>query len=96
MLVDFCDDQELSEVLLRLLVNLTSPPLLWFRDDLPKDGAGRKTYLDLVDIAQNYKEAFSVSSVWSSFASRLQKILAVVSGTFSYKILDVIKTFVRV
>lgn len=80
MLVNFCDDPELSDVLLRLLVNLTSPTLLFFRDDLPKDGAGRRTYLDLVEISQSQKETFASSpAVWETLAQRLQKIMAVVS-----------------
>lgn len=73
-------DPELSDVLLRLLVNLTNPPLLFFREDLPKDGAGRRTYLDLVDISQAYKEKFSsASTVWSSLSKRLQNIIEIVS-----------------
>jgi timeless len=78
MLIDYCGDSDLSDVLLRLLVNLTNPTLLFFREDLPKDGAGRRTYLDLIEISQNYKEAFSTSSVWAILATRLQKIMEVV------------------
>lgn len=74
------DDPELSDVLLRLLVNLTNPTLLFFREDLPKDGAGRRIYLDLIEISQSYKEIFATSSpVWSTLAARLQKIVEIVS-----------------
>lgn len=80
MLVSYCDDEELADVLLRLLVNLTNPTLLFFREDLPKDGAGRRTYLDLIEITQSYKETFSTSSsVWLTLAERLQKIMNIVS-----------------
>lgn len=73
-------DSELSEALIRLLVNLTNPTLLFFREDLPKDGAGRRTYLDLVEISHTYKEAFAKAlPVWEYFAARLQKILNTVS-----------------
>ena len=83
MLVNYCDDPELSDVLLRLLVNLTNPTLLFFREDLPKDGAGRRTYLDLVEISQTYKEVFATSSsVWATLATRLQKILNIVSAIY--------------
>lgn len=82
MLVNYCDDPELSDVLLRLLVNLTNPTLLFFREDLPKDGAGRRTYLDLIEISQTYKEVFAFSlEVWETLAARLQKIMEIVSIT---------------
>lgn len=81
MLINYCDDPELSDVLLRLLVNLTNPTLLFFREDLPKDGAGRRTYLDLIEISHTYKEAFAMSSaVWSTLAARLEKILDIEVG----------------
>lgn len=80
MLINYSDDSDLVDVLLRLLVNLTSPTLLFFREDLPKDGAGRRTYLDLIEISQNYKDFFSTSSsLWATLAARLQKILEIVS-----------------
>lgn len=86
MLISHCDDPDLSDVLLRLLVNLTSPTLLLFREDLPKDGAGRRTYLDLVEISHTHKEVFAQSSsVWSTLAARLQKILEIVSLTWSLR-----------
>lgn len=79
MLINYCEDPDLSDVLLRLLVNLTNPTLLFFRDGLPKDGAGRKTYLDLVEISQAYKEAFAFSSAaWRALATRLQKFMEIV------------------
>lgn len=81
MLINYCDNPELTDVLLRLLVNLTNPTLLFFREDLPKDGAGRRTYLDLIEVSQSYKEIFAMSSsVWSALAARLQEILGIVSG----------------
>ena len=80
MLVNYCDDSELFDVLLRLLVNLTSPTLLFFREDLPKDGAGRRTYLDLVEVSQSVKEMFARSlEVWETLAEKLQKIMEIVS-----------------
>lgn len=80
MLINHCDDPELLDVLLRLLVNLTNPTLLFFREDLPKDGAGRRTYLDLIEISQVYKEVFAnCSSIWETLAGQLQKIIEIVS-----------------
>lgn len=81
ILFHYTDNVELSDVLLRLLVNLMSPPMLFFREDLPKDGAGRRIYLDLLEIAHSYKEAFSKSSEsWKSLGKRITNILAIDVG----------------
>jgi timeless len=86
MLIHHCNNSELADVLLRLLVNLTNPAMLFFRSDLPKDNAGRRTYLDLVEISHTYKEAFGQSgAVWKTLAKRLQKIIDIVS-TLTHKI----------
>lgn len=80
MLINYCNNSEISDVLLRLLVNLTNPAILFFRADLPKDNAGRRTYLDLVEISHTYKDAFANSAaVWTTLAARLQKIMEIVS-----------------
>ncbi|KAG5666559.1 hypothetical protein PVAND_014577 [Polypedilum vanderplanki] len=78
MLVCYCNNVDLSDVLLRLLVNLTNPAILFFRADLPKDNAGRRTYLDMVEISHSYKEAFGENrEVWKSLAARLNKLLEI-------------------
>jgi timeless len=79
MLIDYCDDEELTDVLLRLLVNLTNPALLLYKEKLPKDGPGRRNYLDLVEILQDYKEAFVSTKAWAVLGQRLQKSLEIVS-----------------
>lgn len=48
------DEDDMSDVLLRLLVNLTNPALLLYREELPKDGPGRRHYLELIEILQGY------------------------------------------
>lgn len=81
MLIDYCSEPDLCDVLLRLLVNLTNPAMLLFRDELPRDGAGRRTYLDIVEISHTYKSAFALSpALWATLGARLQKILNTVSG----------------
>lgn len=81
MIINHCDDPILSDVLLRLLVNLTNPTLLFFREDLPKNSVGRRTYMDLVEISHNYKESFAFSpATWSTLAIRFQKILEIEIG----------------
>lgn len=73
------EDNEISDILLRLLVNLTSPILLLYREQVPKDGPNRRIFLHLVEILQSYKAAFSVQPVWKSMGKRLKKVLEIVS-----------------
>lgn len=75
----YCDlDEELSDVLLRLLVNLTNPTLLLYREEVPKDGHGRRNFMEHIEIQQGYKEAFASKAVWARLCTRLQKILEIV------------------
>lgn len=76
MLTGYCCDDELSDVLLRLIVNLTSPPELFFRADLPKSNTGRQNYLDLVEISYTSKSAFANSTeIWKVLVTRLRKLI---------------------
>lgn len=68
-------EDDLSDVLLRLLVNLTNPALLLYREELPKDGPGRRNFLELIEILQSYKAAFALQPVWASLGKRLQLVL---------------------
>lgn len=79
MLTHHSENPELADVLLRLMVNLTNPTLLLYREVLPKDGTGRRNYLDLIEILQTYKEAFTSAGAWTALATRLTKALEVVS-----------------
>lgn len=63
----------------RLLVNLTNPALLLYREELPKDAPSRRNFLQLIEILQGYKEAFTLPAVWAALGSRLQKALEIVS-----------------
>lgn len=66
----------------RLLVNLTNPALLLYREELPKDAPSRRNFLQLIEILQGYKEAFTLPAVWAALGSRLQKALEIVSFFF--------------
>lgn len=79
MLMNQTDENDMSDVLLRLLVNLTNPTLLLYREELPKDGPGRRNFLELTEILQTYKAAFSLQPVWAALGKRLQKVLEIVS-----------------
>lgn len=78
MLVEQTEENEISDVLLRLLLNLTTPALLLYNETLPKDGPNRRNFLDLVEILQSFKAAFSIPTVWVSLRRRLQKVLEMV------------------
>ncbi|KAG5673723.1 hypothetical protein PVAND_003743 [Polypedilum vanderplanki] len=76
MLAHYCNHDIISDVLLRLIVNLTSPAILFFRQDLPKTNTGRQIYLDLVEISYTFKEAFANSlKTWVALVNYLKKII---------------------
>lgn len=79
MLMDCSENEEVADVLLRLLVNFTNPALLLYREELPKDNVGRRNFLELVEILQRYKESFSKDALWVLFGKRLEKTLEIVS-----------------
>lgn len=90
MLMNQTEENDMSDVLLRLLVNLTNPTLLLYREELPKDGPGRRNFLELTEILQSYKAAFSLQPVWAALGKRLQKVLEIVSSNFIMSILCVV------
>lgn len=93
MLLDCSENEEVADVVLRLLVNFTNPALLLYREELPKDNVGRRNFLELVEILQRYKESFSKNAVWALFGKRLEKTLEIVSVYFCiYK--DLLKDFI--
>lgn len=93
MLLDCSENEEVADVVLRLLVNFTNPALLLYREELPKDNVGRRNFLELVEILQRYKESFSKNAVWALFGKRLEKTLEIVSVYFRiYK--DLLKDFI--
>ena len=79
MLPDYVDDDEYADVLIRLLVILTNPTLLLYRDGPPKDNHGRKVFLELIDILQGYKSAFTRDKIWSALYGTIKKALEIVS-----------------
>jgi len=84
MLPDYVHHEELSDLLIRLLVILTNPTLLLYRDGAPKDNHGRKVFMELIDILQGYKAAFARDKIWSSLFEKLKQALEIVSSSFRY------------
>ncbi|KAK3876876.1 hypothetical protein Pcinc_018372 [Petrolisthes cinctipes] len=72
---DYSNDTEQFDVTIRLLVNLTNPVLLLFREELPEEKVTRQQYLRLVTQQQRYKEAFVDERLWSVLVGRLGELL---------------------
>ncbi|CAH2105801.1 unnamed protein product [Euphydryas editha] len=78
MLVDHWEKDELFDVTLRLLVNLTNPALLLYREEVPVERSARHNYLQILSHLQSYKEeAFTKVETWQVFAKKLAKILEI-------------------
>lgn len=92
MLMHQIEENEMSDVLLRLLVNLTNPTLLLYREELPKDGPNRRNYLQLIEILQGYKSAYSLQPIWAALEKRLQKVLGIVSNVRYKRIHSIVAT----
>lgn len=64
----------------RLLVNLTNPVLLLYREEVPTERTARHNYLQILLHLQSYKEeAFTKVDTWNVFAKKLAKVLEIVS-----------------
>lgn len=83
MLPDYVHHEELSDLLIRLLVILTNPTLLLYREGPPNDNHGRKVFMELIDILQGYKAAFARDKIWTSLFEKLKQALEIVSITRS-------------
>ncbi|SPP87904.1 protein timeless homolog [Drosophila guanche] len=77
MLPDHVHHEELSDLLIRLLVILTNPTLLLYRDGPPSDNHGRKVFMELIDILQGYKAAFAKDKIWTALFDKLKQALEI-------------------
>ncbi|XP_034934838.1 protein timeless homolog isoform X2 [Chelonus insularis] len=68
---------ELWDVLLRLIINLTSPALMIYNEELPTEKTSRNHYLQLVSYLQCYKKAFTDERIWAVVSERLGTILKI-------------------
>ncbi|XP_017771147.1 PREDICTED: protein timeless homolog [Nicrophorus vespilloides] len=75
LLKNYWEETELFDTLLRLLVNLTTPALMLWEEEMPKELAPRNHYLQIEEHLQSYKEAFVDEAVWAVLSSRISKIL---------------------
>ncbi|RXG71731.1 Protein timeless-like protein [Armadillidium vulgare] len=71
----YAEDKELFDVTLRLVVNLTNPVLLLFKEELPEEKITRQQYLQMIGHQQSFKASFADEAVWSILVGRLGEIL---------------------
>ena len=64
----------------RLLVNLTTPALVLYEEELPGERVSRRYYLEVIQYLQAYKEAFSDKVFWEALATRMAALLEKVGG----------------
>lgn len=72
---DYSEESELFDVIIRLLVNLTNPALLLFREELPEEKVTRQQFLQLITHQQGYKDAFMEEKVWVVLVGKLGELL---------------------
>ncbi|KAF0292415.1 Protein timeless [Amphibalanus amphitrite] len=68
-------DVELLDVTLRLLVNLTTPALVLYEEELPGERVSRRYYMEVIQYLQTYKEAFSDKVFWEALTTRMAALL---------------------
>ncbi|CAG9855567.1 unnamed protein product [Phyllotreta striolata] len=77
LLKTYHEESDLFDVLLRLVMNLTTPPLLLFNFEIPTDLFQRNLYLEMDDHLQSYKESFADEGIWAVFSTHLSRILEI-------------------
>uniref|UniRef100_A0AAR5P976 Timeless N-terminal domain-containing protein n=1 Tax=Dendroctonus ponderosae TaxID=77166 RepID=A0AAR5P976_DENPD len=77
LLKSYWEEADLFDVLLRLIVNLTTPALILWNEQIPTEKIERNFYLRVEDHLQNYKEAFADEAIWALLSTRLGKILEI-------------------
>ncbi|KAJ3665888.1 hypothetical protein Zmor_001353 [Zophobas morio] len=75
LLKSYWEETDLFDVLLRLLVNLTTPALMLWNEEVPANKVTRNQYLQVEDHLKSYKETFADETFWAVLSTRLSKIL---------------------
>lgn len=96
--VEHTDKEELWDVLLRLMINLTSSALMFYNDELPTEKVTRTLYQEIVSHLQGYKIALTEEGVWNTVRDHLSKLLSIDTserGEENEIIIERILTFIR-
>ena len=75
ILCEYSKEEDLFDVTLRLLVNLTNPSLLLFNEELPTEKVTRNYYLQHVSHLQSYKPILSSDKLWVVLTDKLKLLL---------------------
>lgn len=75
LLKAYWEQAEIFDVLLRLLVNLTTPTLMLYNEEIPTEKVARYIYLQIEEHLQRYKQSFTDNSIWAILSTKLSKIL---------------------
>lgn len=67
---------------IRLIINITSPVLLLFNEQVPTEKMQRTIYLKLISYTQSYKVALIDGRIWTILSNRLSEIIKLVSIKF--------------
>lgn len=68
----------------RLIVNLTTPALILWNEEIPIDKNARNLYIQIEEHLQSYKDAFADETIWAVLSTRLSKVLETVSILFLF------------
>nr|UHH90575.1 timeless-m [Pyrrhocoris apterus] len=68
-------EKELFDLILRLIVNLSSPAIIVYNEILPTEKSELNQYLQIVSHLQSYKEAFGDHKSWSPLSEQLSLLL---------------------
>lgn len=79
ILVEYSDKLELFDLIVRLLVNLTTPALLIYNEQPPAEIQPRQYYLQMVLYLQKYKRAFTDVEVWKIIVDKLAEVIQAVN-----------------
>lgn len=82
IIVEYTNKSELFDLIIRLLVNLTTPALLIYNEQLPADKGPRQNYLQIELHLQKYKRAFTNIKVWRIIANKLAEVIQAVNKIF--------------
>lgn len=78
ILVEYSHKAELFDLIVRLLVNLTTPALLLYNEQPPLEKTPRQYYLQMVLHLQKYKRAFTDINVWKNIVDKLAEVIQAV------------------
>lgn len=78
ILVEYPNNTELFDLIIRLLLNLTTPALLIYNEQPPAEKTSRQYYLQMVLHLQKYKRAFTNLNVWRVIVNKLAEVIQAV------------------